>query len=61
MAQQHRPLSYEERVKAFDKLRRLVDQRPDGPTRVEARRVGNAMVNREIDDAATRGSAFVVD
>jgi hypothetical protein len=54
MAHQPAP-SAEQRVKAFDKLRRLVDAPQPGPTKVEARRVGNALINFPIsEDAAAQ-------
>jgi hypothetical protein len=59
MAQQpHRAeAAYDAQVKAFDALRKAVDASPPGPTRVEARRLGNAMINVLIDDEATQGAA----
>jgi hypothetical protein len=53
MAHQPAP-SAEQRVEAF---RKAVEAPQPGPTKVEARRVGNALINIPIDDGATRGAA----
>jgi hypothetical protein len=49
--------AYDAQITAFDKLRKAVDAPPPGPTQVEARRQGNAMVNVPIDGEATQGAA----
>jgi hypothetical protein len=46
------PSAYEARVKAWAALHAAVDAAQPGPIKVEAQRLGNAWVNREIEEKA---------
>jgi hypothetical protein len=55
MAQQaHKPLSFEQRVKARERFVAAVDAPPPGPTPHKCVRVGNALINVKIDDGNER-------